>query len=90
MSEPHRQVVDFLRKTFPSVRLDVNEFSSGAAMIDVRFRGRFVVVEYLPSMGFGVSEPSQSDPSFGGHDHTFATAREVNAYLTDLLGREFP
>lgn len=88
MSLPYRQVLDFLRKTFPSARLEVEEFSNGSAMIDVHVGSRLVVVEYLPRLGFGVSEPADDDSGFGGHDQAFETPRDVNEYLTELLENE--
>jgi len=87
MTAPYSEVLAFLRLAYPSALIDLRESQTGAAMIDVRIGNRFVVIEYLPRAGFGVSELSRSDDSaFGGHDLEFTTPSDVIEHLKRLLG----
>jgi len=45
-----------VRLSFPGAETELVRFSSGAAMLDIHFHERLVVVAYFPSGKFGVDE----------------------------------
>lgn len=70
---------------FPDVDVSKHVFESGAAMIDVRWRNRFVVIEYRPEFGFGVSMLEERDDGMSGHEMVVPSAAEAISRLRTLL-----
>jgi hypothetical protein len=79
-------IIDFVKQEHPDASVEVTDFSSGAANIDIRWRDALITVQYSLSAGFGVSEVTE-DSSFEGHDKVFSTHREVIAYLEEVFRR---
>ncbi|ATC63307.1 hypothetical protein CMV30_04685 [Nibricoccus aquaticus] len=59
-------------------------FPSGAFMIDLTIKQEMHVIEYLPSLGFGVSRAATAVYGWEGVENAFTTTAEVEAYVTEL------
>ncbi len=78
-----------LGERFPSAGLTIDpaETGSGSWWLDVESEGRFVIVEWRPAGGFGISTPTRDDfgagpdEIFAGEDAAFERVEEL------LLGR---
>lgn len=72
------------------VTVDAPTRGDQAGWLDVRYEGKWVVVEWRPGMGFGVSliEEADEDPAAGlfeGPDQIFRSWREAQDHLLSLL-----
>lgn len=73
-----KNLADQIRATFPGATTDVEDFPSGAAVLDVRWRGRALVLVFTPSGGFGVDELGSEEGfetgyAFSSEDFTSAS-----------------
>jgi hypothetical protein len=82
--ETCKSIVEFVEQTLRG-SAEATEFASGAVNVDIRHGTRFVVVQYLPARGFGVSEIHGTDEGTDGHDAVFSSAENVVAHLRKLL-----
>jgi hypothetical protein len=51
-----KELAKDIGKSFPEATTELTSFASGAVMLDVRLRGRVIVMAYSPASGFGVDE----------------------------------
>lgn len=74
---------DRLSKEFPALRMKLDVFPSGGAMLDVFLQQGAYVVEHLPSVGpgFGVSKMETATFGFEGFEHYFEDIAEAEAFL---------
>ena len=50
------QLENDIKNQFPTAETELKDFSSGSAMLDIRFMDRLFVMAYSPESGFGVDE----------------------------------
>ena len=74
-----------LRAAFPHCTMKLEEFPSGAFMIDVVVGKETHLVEHSPGQGFGVSRMSPAVFGFEGCENVFARFEEVEACLATLI-----
>lgn len=77
-------IVEFVEDFLHGVA-ETTRFASGAVNIDIRYGSRFVVIQYVPSLGFGVSEIEGDDGQMSGHDAVFTSPDAVVSYLRILF-----
>lgn len=82
--ETWKAIVEFVEHTLQG-SAETTQFASGAVNVDIRYGTRFVVVQYEPAHGFGVSEIDGSDDGMAGHDFVFADPEGVIGHLRKLL-----
>jgi len=71
---------------FPSAatKMDPAETASGSWWLDVEMQGRFLVVEWRPGAGFGISTPSADDYGVGP-DEIYTDGDAVFRRIKSLL-----
>jgi hypothetical protein len=72
-------LADEIRAGFEGVRVELQTFESGAAMLDVWWRGRFWVLQFTPRDGYVLDDRVEEHPFNTGcalATPEFATARE--------------
>ena len=70
---------------FPGAVAEMATFPSGAAMLDVRWRGHLFVVAYTPRGGFGVDEVGEDEGFDTGYKFISQGFDEAAAELRRLL-----
>ena len=73
---------DRISSRFRSARTDLEVFSSGAAILDVRLKNRLFVLAYYPRHGFGVDEVLENEGFNTGY--RFVT-KDLHAAEQELL-----
>ena len=86
MKKPFDAVVKHLESQFPSARLEVENFSSGAAIMLVNYGGKHWSLEFLPGEGFGASLLFGDERDWlGGHSHVFQASGQLISWLQQEL-----
>jgi hypothetical protein len=57
-----------LELNFPQIKVEIEEFSSGAVMLDIRYRDRLFVVDYSVNGEYAVDEVSDGDAFNSGYN----------------------
>lgn len=89
-----QKLADLLYASFPelSLSLDCSDEPGAACWLDVSSHDRFVVVEWKPALGFGVSlVDTVSDPRAGlfeGPDEALPDIHSTKDRVLELLGLE--
>jgi len=78
-------LVPRIKASFPGVITEVEHFPSGAAMLDVRWRGRLFVLAYSSNGGFGVDEVKDNEGMEMGYRFRSADYPEAAEELFRLL-----
>lgn len=86
MKKPFDSVVAHLEKQFPSARLEVEDFPSGAAMMWVSLGDNHWSLEFLPGQGFGASLLFGDERDWlGGHLNIFQSPEQLISWLEHEL-----
>ena len=79
------RLIQSVKSKFPNASVEVQNFDSGAVMVDVRMGSKLFVCSYSPTNGFGVDQAT----SDSGFDSTFTHAAksvdEAAAKLIELI-----
>ena len=83
-----QQIEDFVRMEVPQAALEVERYSGGTALLNIRFNGKFFVVQCRPTGGFALWLSQSADP-FEGYgekpDETFEQFAALRGRLLELL-----
>ena len=86
MKHSIHEIAEGVRAKYADVRLEVHEFPSGSAMLDVWFKGKFFVCEFsVTHRQFGVDEVGPNDGFNSGYNFGAATGAETLAILLRLM-----
>ena len=79
--------IEKIEAGFPLLRPKTVRFPSEAFMIDVVIEGVIYVIEYLPSIGIGLSRQDTAVFGWEGFEKTFEDFQDAFDYLSTLTGR---
>jgi hypothetical protein len=86
---PGRTIANRVRLRWPSLPVKLDEFPSGAFMLDLELSGETYVVEYLPSFGkYGLSRLSTASYGWEGFEEEFSDVEHLFERLGDLVAGE--
>ncbi|WP_437936685.1 hypothetical protein [Sorangium sp. So ce341] len=81
------RIIQFFFASCPQLQIDISEFDSGSAIMDVRLDdGRVLVIEHRMGRGYGVSFlTSEEWEGFSGHECVFSTEEQVIDHMKRLF-----
>jgi hypothetical protein len=78
-------LADEIRNSVSGADVELTEFPSGSAMLDVRISGRLYVLEYSPTRGFGVDEVQDGEGFTLGYRFASGDVQAAAEELSNLL-----
>jgi hypothetical protein len=74
-----------LELNFPHIKVEIEKFSSGAVMLDIRYQDRLFVVDYSPNGEYAVDEVSNQDAFNSGYNFITHNFESVSEQLREKL-----
>ncbi|TXJ22291.1 MAG: hypothetical protein E6Q24_21230 [Chitinophagaceae bacterium] len=79
---------EFIYASFPTSRIEFNEFDSGAVVIDVFREKDFITIQYgLTHIGVSVIPDNDPTAGFGLPDEVFYTVEDFEDYIEKTFKR---